>query len=241
MDPGKAITIGILGGMGPEATALFFTRLVAMTHADKDQEHPKTIIYSNPSIPDRTDAILGRGPSPVLEVTNTLQELENLGASFVAIPCVSMHYFFDEIIKNARIPVINIVQETTDYICEFFPRISRIGLLATTGTVEGQIFAKPLKEKGVDLVLPSATEQHRLMEAIYGPKGIKAGTLKGNPRQVVIETAEELIGRGAEAVIAGCTEISLVLDQSDIAAPVIDVINVLALATITWAGLTPRH
>lgn len=241
MDQGNEKIIGILGGMGPEATALFFNRLVAMTLAEKDQEHPKTIIYSNPSIPDRTEAILGRGPSPVSAVIKTLNDLGNFGASFVAIPCVTTHYFFDEIIQNVNIPIINIVRETTDYICEFFPRINRIGLLATTGTVEGKVFAKPLKEKGLDLLLPSATEQKKLMGAIYGPRGIKAGTLHGKPRQAVIEVAEELAERGAEVVIAGCTEISLVLNQSDIAIPIVDVINVLARAAIKWAGLTPRQ
>jgi len=102
-------TIGILGGMGPEATSLFFQRIIQNTPAQKDQQHLKIIIYNDPEIPDRTEAIVNNKESPVEKVKEGVKFLENSIVDFIAIPCITIHYFFDEIVSSVNIPVLNLI------------------------------------------------------------------------------------------------------------------------------------
>ena len=134
--------IGIIGGMGPEATASLFTRIIKCTKVEKDQDHYRVVIDSNPKIPDRTAAILGRGQSPVPAIVATGKNLEKIGADLLLLPCITSHYFIQEIQNHLSVPVINAIEELYKYIVNKDPNASKIGVLATSGTIKSGLFNK---------------------------------------------------------------------------------------------------
>jgi len=228
--------IGILGGMGPEATADFFMKVIKATPAKKDQDHFRTLIDSNPKIPERSLAILGKGKSPLKQLQETLHNLEKAGAEIIAMPCNTAHHYYTELQESTNIPIINMISETAAYIYENFPDIKKIGLLATTGTIKAGIYHKAITK--MEVITPDEDAQETLMNAIYGEQGIKAGYTQGKPRGDTLEVAELLINKGAEAIVMGCTEISLVLSQKDLPIQVIDPLQSLAEVVVRKARQT---
>jgi len=229
-------TIGILGGMGPEATSLFFHKIIQKTKADKDQDHIRIIIYNDPVIPDRTDAILGIGISPVTTAMSGIKFLEASHVDFITIPCVTLHYFYDEIIDSLSVPVLSIVTETLNHIKIEYPDIKRIGILATTGTYKGRIFEKEFHQENYDIMTPDDKAKNNLMDAIYGSDGIKAGYTTGDAKERIIHVANDLIKKGAELIVGGCTEIPIVIKPGDLSVPFIDTLSVLADSAILKSG-----
>jgi aspartate racemase len=233
-------TIGILGGMGPEATAAFFDLIIRNTRARKDQEHIPVIICNRPQIPDRTEAILRRGPSPLPSLRSGLDILHRAGADFAVMPCISAHHFYAALAARSPIPLLHLPEVTAAETARRRPRIRKIGLLATTGTVRSRIFHRAFEAAGIEVLVPDARGQRRVMDAIYGPSGIKAGAGHGRGRKILRDVAAGLVRRGAQAVVAGCTEVPLALRRSDIAVPLIDPMRVGALACIRRAGARVR-
>lgn len=233
-------TIGILGGMGPEATAYFFSLIIRHTAATRDQGHVPVLIYNLPQIPERTAAILGRGPSPVPLLRKGAKTLAKAGASFIVVPCISAHVFLPDIRRASPVPVISLLDETLASIKEKYPGIKRAGLLASTGTVRSGLFTKAFAEAGVEMVTPTEKEQSKLMEAVFGQRGVKAGFTIGRPRKLILEVARRLVRRGAGAIIAGCTEIPLVLRDEDIQVPFIEPMRISAQSSIVKAGYRPK-
>jgi aspartate racemase len=229
-------TIGILGGMGPEATAHFFSLIIKHTAAGKDQDHIPALIYNLPQIPERTAAILGQGPSPVPLLRKGLRTLARAGADFIVIPCITAHAFLPDIRRASPVPVLSLLDITLADSLEKIPGLKRAGLLASTGTVRSGLFNKTFAESGVQIVTPSEREQSRLMEAIFGRRGIKAGFTEGGSRKTVLDLACRLVKRGSEAIIAGCTEIPLVLGDEDIPVPLIEPLRIAAQAAIIKSG-----
>ncbi len=225
--------VGILGGMGPESTAELFLRVIKATPVRSEQEHLRIIIDSNPGIPDRTLAILNRGESPLEELIKTALNLERAGAEILAVPCNTAHYYLDDLRKNVQVPVMDMILETANYISEQFPEMKRLGLLATTGAVKAQLYQRKLKPRKV--LLPNRQSQEELMEVIYGKTGIKLGFTQGPTQEKALHIAQSLTARGAEAIIVGCTELSLVLSEQEISAPLIDPLQILAMAIVREA------
>jgi aspartate racemase len=227
--------IGILGGMGPLATADLFRRIVEKTPAKRDQDHPRVIIYNNPKIPDRTAFILGRGEDPRPELIASARKLEECGADFIIMPCNTAHYFAGDIQRAIRIPLVSMIEETAESIQKMGLRT--VGLLATTGTILGGVYQSALKKRNIKLILPSEEEQELVMEAIY--RGIKAGNLKLG-RELLLKVAKKLEKRGVEGIIAGCTEVSIVLKSKDLHVPLIDPMEVIAEKAVKIAmGIEP--
>jgi aspartate racemase len=229
-------TIGVLGGMGPEAGAAFFERIVRETEAGRDQDHPPVVLYSLPQVPDRTEAILHGGPDPAPALRRGLAALRRAGADFAVISCVSAHYFLPRLVPRSPLPVLSLIDETVAVIKEMKPVPGTIGLLATDGTVRSGIFARAFEAAGIAVLTPSSRDQARLTTAIYGKKGIKAGFSQGPPRESVLEVARGLVGRGAGAILAGCTEIPLVLGPSDLSVPLVDPMTAGARAAVRRSG-----
>lgn len=225
--------VGILGGMGPETTADFFLKVIKATPARKDQDHLRIIIDNNPKIPPRIPALLGKGKSPLKQLQETLHNLEKAGAEIIAMPCNTAHYYYSELQESTDIPIINMISETAAYIYQNLPDIKKIGLLATTGTIKAGIYHKAITK--MEVITPDEDAQETLMNAIYGEQGIKAGYTQGKPRSDILEVAEVLINKGAEAIIIGCTEISLVLSQMDLTIPLIDALQILATVVVRKA------
>jgi aspartate racemase len=235
-------TIGILGGMGPEATVDCFDKIIKNTPAAKDQDHLRVIIDSNPKVPDRTAAILGDGESPMPVMVAGCRALARAGADFVIIPCVSAHVFLSEIQQQIQLPVLSIYDAVAEAVTRDHPRIKSVGLLATTGTVSGGLFQKRLEQDAIRTLVCEDGVQSRVMAAIYDIKNAHAARSRSEITTDLIAAAESLIARrpeGAQGIIAGCTEIPLALKQEHLAIPYFDAVNILARAAIMRAGIEP--
>ena len=217
--------IGILGGLGPEATVDLFYKIVKLTPVEKDQDHFRIIIDNNPKIPDRTAAIFGKGENPLPALQETAKNLEKAGADFIIMPCNTAHYFISEIQQSIKIPILNMIKETAHHVKNIFPSIKNVGLLATKGTYKTELYNSFFKEKNIEILIPTPPEQDKIIDLIYM---VKSGILSKEMKSQMIAISEELIKKGAEAIIAGCTEIPLILKNEDLKVPVIDPTNILA-------------
>jgi len=237
----KLKTIGVLGGMGPEAGAYFFERIVRETEAGHDQDHPPVIICSLPQVPDRTEAILHGGPSPVPALRSGLRALQRAGADFAVMACISAHYYYARVAARSPLPMMSLIDETLAHIRSMRPVPKAIGLIATTGTVRSGIVAQAFEAAGIEVIVPPPQGQKKVMGAIYGKQGIKAGFTGGRPRDALLEIAGGLVGRGAQAILAGCTEVPLVLQAADLRVPLIEPLTIGARAAIRRAGAHLRR
>lgn len=232
----KRKTLGILGGMGPEATAYFFELIIRNTRAATDQDHVPVVIWSDPRVPNRTKAILEGGPSPRPFLIAGARALEAAGASFAVIPCVTAHYFLPEVAARVDIPFVSLLDEARRYLATEHPTVRRVGLVATSGTVRSGLVRDVFAKAGLEVLSPAAPDQERIMEAIFGPRGIKAGFRTGSPRRAVLGVARRLARNGAQAIMAGCTEIPLVLGAGDLEVPFVDPMLAGARACVRRAG-----
>jgi len=235
MSTRKGKVIGILGGMGPEATLDFFGKIIQHTVANRDQDHLKVIIHNNPKIPDRTEAILENGESPVPMMVQSGLSLAKAGAGFIVIPCVSAHFFLGELRRKLSLPILSVFDEIATLITQNHPDIKSIGLLATKGTIHGGLFQKRLLENGITTLVPEPDDQERVMSTIYKIKGLQATQVRYEGKEILIDVANHLIKRGSHGIIAGCTEIPLVLEPEDVTVPLFDPLLILARAAVREA------
>ena len=224
-------TIGIIGGMGPMATADLFMKLIQFTAAAKDAEHMHILVDNNPKTPDRTAAIVHGAESPLPYLIASGKRLETAGADFLLIPCITSHYFLDDLTRELQIPVMSIIEETAKYLqaqC-----IKKVVVLATDGTRISCVFDKGFSAYGIEILYPCEAAQKALMDVIY--KGIKAGSATWNMDPLNSEV-EKMLAEGAEAVILGCTELPLAAVKYGIAGKLINPTDLLARAAILHAG-----
>lgn len=231
MKPKNKKTIGILGGMGPDATITLFHRIVANTRAKKDQDHFHVIVDSNPSIPDRTAALLEGGSSPVPLVTAAAHRLQEAGAGIIGMPCNTAHAFFLEITREIKIPFVNMVELAQGEADRFAKKTgSACHLFATRGTVNTGIFH--------GLKTPPEKEQERIQSLIYD---VKAGAVLKDKQQDLLEIIDDL-GVKDCGVVLGCTELSFLFwppynpPIKHEAANIIDPLDLLARELIRKAG-----
>ncbi|MGQ9679231.1 MAG: aspartate/glutamate racemase family protein [Candidatus Bathyarchaeia archaeon] len=224
--------IGILGGMGPEATAELFLRIIKATPAERDQDHLRIIIDNNPQIPDRTAAIMNRGPSPLPELVSTGLNLERAGVDFIVIPCNTAHYYYDLLIKELNVPVLHMIRITAERVHMLYPEVDDLGLLATDGTIKSGIYSTEMGKFGLNVLTPMGEDQQRVMDAIY--HHIKTGDL-GEGRRIILNVGRKLIDGGSDLIICGCTEVSLVLKDGDLNRPVVDPMQILAETAVSIA------
>ncbi|MFJ9590687.1 cysteate racemase [Streptomyces acidicola] len=225
--------IGILGGMGPAATADFYAKLVVATPGSSDQDHLRTVIWSDPTIPDRTEALLGDGPDPTPWLLAGSRVLREAGATVIAIPCNTAHAFVPRIEDHVGLPIVHMIGEVARHLATLSPRVHTVGLLATTGTVRAGLYQEWLDRFGVRLVLPDAASQSdEVMTAIHT---VKSGTCDARTTALLAHAAQRLTERGAQAVIAGCTEIPLGLPADTVDVPLVDPALILAQALVRRA------
>lgn len=222
--------IGILGGMGPEATVELLRRLLVATPAECDQDHIHVLVDNNPKIPDRTAAILKGGESPLPMMIKGARTLERAGAHVLVIPCNTAHHWLADLQKAVSIPIIDMINETTSLIAAHRPPLRKIGLLATAGTLNTGLYQRALARKGISVLVPPLKEESQIMDAIHR---IKAGdhTVKDD----VVAVAHHLMDEGAKGIILGCTELSLVVEEGDLPCPLFDPLSILARLAVQWA------
>ena len=235
----KEKTIGILGGMGPEATVDCYARIIKNTPAKTDQQHLRVIIDSNPKVPDRTSAITGKGPSPVPILLDGCRTLQAAGADFIIIPCVSAHFYLIEIRQHIKLPILSIYDAVADTISGDHPNIKTVGLMGTTGTISGGLFQKRLATANIQTIVPDDVQQTRVMAAIYDIKNSRPSRSRKQITSDLVAVAQSLVSDSAQGIVAGCTEIPLALEQQHLSVPYFDALTILARAAIAEAGLTP--
>lgn len=223
--------LGVIGGLGPMATAVFLEMVVEMTDADVDQEHIEMLIHHCPQIPDRTSYILGNSSeNPEIKMIEVEKELERQGAEMIVIPCVTSTYFWKELSGAVDIPVLNIVEELHKYFKQ--RNVRSVGLMATSGTVESGLFQKAFAGENCRLILPSKERQQDVMHLIYN--NIKANKPAEMERFAAV--SEELREQGAEVIILGCTELSVLHKNHEIGAGYLDAMQLMAKCAVESCG-----
>ena len=227
-------TLGVLGGLGPMATVYFYDMLVRHTKATCDQDHLDVIISSRASTPDRTSYILGQSTENPFDImARDAQRLVTFGADVLAIPCNTAHYFYDRLNETIRVPILNMVEET---VLEAKARgCCRVGILATSGTVQTGTYSRMCERHGLEFVCPDESHQQDLMNVIYGD--IKQGKRPDMARFFAV--ADSLKRQGCTRVILGCTELSIIKKDEKLDAFYLDSMSVLAKNAITTFGRTP--
>lgn len=223
--------IGILGGMGPLATADLFEKIVTHTAAASDQEHPRICIDSNTNIPDRTAALLRGGDDPTEEMVKSAQRLVSIGAQLIAMPCNTAHNFHAAVAASVDVPVLHMIALTRDALTR--EKVTCAALLATDGTIETGIYQRTFENSGIALITPEGDDQRAVMDMIY--KGVKAGVSDYDVTNVRA-AIERLLARGAETLILGCTELPLAVKLYSLDYPCTDPTLALARGAIEAAG-----
>lgn len=223
--------LGVIGGLGPMATAYFLQLLVEMNDAGTDQEHIEILLHSKPQIPDRTQFILGlSGEDPLPQMAEIGRSLAGQGAELIAIPCITAHYFQEKLEAETGVPIVDTIRETV--LCLQEAGVDRVGVMATDGTIGSGLFQRALSGAGIECILPDRESQHTVMDIIY--QEVKAG----NPVDIAAfhQVAEGLSARGAQTILLACTELSLVKRDFPLGDGFLDVLEVLARAAVRSCG-----
>ncbi|WP_402465023.1 cysteate racemase [Isoptericola aurantiacus] len=232
--------VGVIGGVGPLATAYFLQRVVQLTEASRDQEHVDLLVLNHATIPDRTEFVLGRSsedPGPVL--ARDARRLEQFGVRFLVMPCNTAHYFTQQVLDAVTVPFLSIVDVTVEAARRRAPGLTSVGLLATAGTVASGVYRDAFAAHGIEVLTPDDADQARVNTVIYDQ--VKAGR-PADP-DALRAVAAGLVERGAGVVVLGCTELSVaavdhgLLDEP----PFCDSMDELVRATIVRAGHRVRR
>ena len=223
--------IGILGGMGPEATTLLMTRIINLTEAVDDRDHIPMFIDNNTQVPSRIKALIentGEDPGPVLEKMSV--QLENLGAQALAMPCNTAHYYADRIEKATQIPLLNMVELSVEKTAKL-NNVKKVGILGSPAIKNIELYDKSYKNRNIETLYPK--DQPRLLEAI---RTIKSGKDEEKARQILENTSHELVQNGADILLVACSEFSIITDSIPADMFFVDTIDVLAQAVVDFAG-----
>lgn len=226
-------TIGILGGMGPLATADLFRKIVSLTDAACDNDHIRIYIDDNASIPDRTAAILSGGTDPVPAMADSLRKLEMCGADCIIMPCNTAHFFLPRLQALTEAPILSMLEATAKACKMRFPG-KTAAVLATKGTLSAGLYQKSLEAESVPYLLPGSSEQDALMRVIYD--GVKAGAAPDTYCTDMTTVLSRLSGQGADYYILGCTELPLAAELLNLTVPVVDPTEELAKTAIRFCG-----
>lgn len=214
-DVERPFKLGVVGGVGPAATVDFLDKVVRNTPAKRDQDHLRLLVEQNPQIPDRTEHLVGDGMDPTLALYATCKKLQAGEADLIAIPCNTAHAFVEAIQSELDIPIMNMLTVTVKHIREMFPTLRKVGLLATSGTLSSGVYKRALEDHGLQEIVPSAPLQARVMNAIYGPQGVKAGFTSPASVADIDAAIDELATQGVEVIVLGCTELPLLLSEPE--------------------------
>ena len=225
--------IGVLGGMGPLATVDFFNKVLLATPAQGDADHVPLLIQSDPRIPPRPAAILNSGRSPLPELLAGRDRLIALGATALAMPCNTAHFWYADLVRGCSVPFISIVSASIAELGKLAAPGARIGIIATRATLTAKIFDAPLMLAGYTILLPSDDMLDTLV--LPGIEHVKAGQAVQGGR-LIEQAVQALMCHGASAVLLGCTETPLALDaiHSPERAHCVDTTAALARACVAW-------
>jgi len=223
--------IGVLGGMGPLASAEFMVKLVQATPAQRDQDHFPTTLDSSPQIPDRPRSIDGGGSDPFPAMLEVIRGLESAGCALISMPCNTVHYWYDRLAAETKLPIVHIADAVALRLNELAPQARRVGILGGMVTCKLGIYSQRLGDAW-QWIYPSDESMHTcVLPAITA---VKAGELNTG-RALFLVAIQELLDQDLDAVVFACTEIPVVLGQADVPIPIIDSTEALARHTVAIA------
>lgn len=233
--PPRRAVVGILGGMGPLATADLYRKIIVATDATTDQEHVPVVIWADPRVPDRTEALLADGEDPTPWLVRGGKALSEMGADFIVMPCNTAHAFLERVQPEVSKPILSMIDAAVDVVARTLPGVQAVGLLATRGTLASEVYQRALQARGLVAVVPDEETQHRCVAAAI--RAVKAGDTSSATTALLVEASSQLERQGAQALIAACTEIPVVLQQQHVALPLVDATDALAVLAVS----TARH
>jgi aspartate racemase len=225
--------LGVVGGMGPMATSMFFERIIKKTMATKDQEHMDMVILNHATMPDRTEAIItGNDALFLSHIEHDFKMLEMMDVAYIAIPCNTSHFFMEEMIKLTHIPIINMVEETAKEIKVRYGVGKKVGILATNGTIQTGTYERACLNHGLLFEKPSPADQETVMKIIYDIKS-DLPIEKEQLEQIIMKMVTV---NQCDCVILACTELSLIKLKKDVARFCVDAMDVLVERAIVYSG-----
>lgn len=224
--------IGVIGGLGPLASAYYLELLTSMTKAERDQDHIDVYMYSCPKIPDRTSYILDpeHCESPMPRMIEVCKMLERDGVSIITIPCITAHFFHKQLEENCGVYIINAINETVKYLMAH--HVHKVGIMATDGTIQTKLFQNKIEVAGMTAIVPDQVHQQKVMDIIY--KQVKRG--KPVEKDLVCDIEAYLKANGAEVILLGCTELSIAKREFQLGSGFLDVLEVLASCAVQECG-----
>ena len=229
--------LGILGGMGPAASAEFVTRLIAQTPATCDQEHIPFVLWNNPQVPDRSTSLRNEDNRPLPFLLQGVQVLKAVGCDLIVIPCNTAHFWYDDMIK-LRVPIVHIVDSVADALRDVGVDSSTIGVMGTQATVELGLYQYKLNKAGWNCIVPSKEEMDTLVQPAIDL--IKGGKLLES-QLPLMKVIHSLIDRGAQAVVLGCTELPLAIKiSSENGVPLINSIDSLVKSVLRSVDISRK-
>ena len=212
------------------ATAYFLELVVKMTEAKNDREHVPMIIFNHPAIPTVQTIFWEKPGKPLDAIVSIGKTLVELGVENISIPCITAHYFYDDILAQIGIPVINMLEETANYLKA--NNIDEVGIMATDGTIKAGFFTDELEKHGLKVYTPGENSQKKVMSIIYDDiKANKPYDIDGFK-----QVERELREAGAQVIILGCTELSLIKKDGHAGFGFLDTMEVLAVKSIELSG-----
>jgi aspartate racemase len=218
--------VGIIGGMGPEATVDLMSRVISATPAHDDIDHVRMIVDNNPQVPSRIKALIDKtGESPGPCMADMGKRLQNYGADFLVIPCNTAHHYYHQVVDAVSVPVLNMIELTVQRVCRDNPQLRKAGILASTAVLDIGLYHGCFDDKNVATLFPQPTEQADLMTLI---QHVKAGQQDAEIIAGFNAAAENLKQQGAQCLIIACTELSVLADELSNQLPVYDASQLLA-------------
>ena len=227
--------LGVLGGMGPLASAQFMLRLTLLTPAERDQDHIPAVLWSDPRVPDRTRGKLSGGDDPLPWLLRGIAGLKQAGAGAIAIPCNTAHGWYREMAEAAGMPILHIVDAAATDLARIGIAPGRIGLMGTAATLAMRLYQERLSSRGWECITPDDEQMARYVTPSIA---LVKGNRVAEAYEPLAKIANDLAARGASAVVLGCTEIPLGIQAGPaegLKAPMVDTIDALARASIRWA------
>lgn len=204
--------VGILGGMGPEATVELMRRIVEKTPANVDNDHIRCVVDQNAKVPNRVLSIQGEIPSAGPILADMAKRLENYGADILCMPCNTAHFYLSEIQKEISIPFIDMLTCTVEYICKKYPSETRIGIASTIGTKETNLYRDRLAHAGLEAVHSKPAIQERLSAVIAN---VKAGNTSQDTRNELNLIVDEMRKENISVIVMACTELSVICPDGE--------------------------
>lgn len=227
--------LGIIGGMGSRAGAFFLQRIIDHSPAETDQEFLEIIFHNNSLTPDRTRAIVYNETSPLESILRSVDLFNQNQVEVMALGCITAYYYYEQICRHTDATVLNPLHLVNACIRHEHPRAKRIGLLATTGTINSGLFHESLNRHDLQVITLDPDDQEEIfMRSVYMRNGFKSAHISGYAKQLLHTAIEKLGEQQVDVIIGGCTEVSVGMHSAVIDFPYIDALDLLARKTVDY-------